>query len=142
MGYCSLLIVKREDIMTKSKVLVVDDEAEVRKLFGDFLEHRGYRVLMAKEGAEALRILREESPELVLLDIRMPEMDGLEVLSRIKAMRPETAVVMISGYATLEIAKESLEKGAYDYISKPVELGHLEDLILMIEASKSMNNEE
>jgi len=128
--------------VTKSKVLVVDDEMEVRKLFQDFLEHRGYRVFVAKEGTEALRIVQEEMPELVLLDIRMPEMDGLEALARIKAMRPETTVVMISGYATLEIAKETLQKGAYDYIAKPVDLGHLEDLILMIEASRAMNNEQ
>ena len=128
--------------MAKSKVLVVDDEVEVRKLFRDFLAHRGYRVFVAEEGAEALRIVREEAPELVLLDIRMPEMDGLEALARIKAMRPETTVVMISGCATLEIAEESLQKGAYDYIAKPVDLGHLEDLILMIEASKAMSNEQ
>jgi len=122
--------------MGHMSVLIVDDEPEIRSMLHEFFEDKGYRVLMAGNGEQALLAVKEEAPGLVLLDIRMPNMDGVETLRLIKEMRPETVVVMISAYATIETAKQTLKLGAYDYIAKPFDLQHLERIVEMIEASE------
>jgi two-component system nitrogen regulation response regulator NtrX len=86
------------------------------------LEDEGYRVLAVGSASEALRHLQDEAPDLIFLDIWMPGMDGLEALAEIKRLRPETAVVMISGHATIETAVKATKLGAYDFIEKPLSL--------------------
>ena len=103
-------------------VLVVDDEEGIRGSLKGILEDEGYRVSLAVDGEDALSMLQKEIPDLVLLDIWMPRLDGLETLERIKELYPEIAVVMISGHGTIETAVKSTKLGAYDFIEKPLSL--------------------
>ena len=102
------------------KVLVVDDDPVVRKSFDRVLSGKGYAVITAESGEEALRKLNEEKYDLVYTDIRMPGMSGLEVAEQVKARKPWTPVVIITGYPTVDSAKQAVRLGAYDYVAKPV----------------------
>jgi two-component system, NtrC family, nitrogen regulation response regulator NtrX len=103
-------------------VLIVDDEESIRGSLQGILEDEGYRVSLAVDGEDALFMLQKEIPDLVLLDIWMPRLDGLETLERIKGLYPEIAVVMISGHGTIETAVKSTKLGAFDFIEKPLSL--------------------
>ena len=107
------------------RVLVVDDEAEVCALLEDFLAPKGYRVRSVADGAATLREVREHTPDLVLLDIDMPRLGGVEALRAIRAFAPQVRVIMISGKASLDTARLTLAYGAFDYIAKPFDLDHL-----------------
>jgi phosphoserine phosphatase RsbU/P len=101
-------------------VLIIDDDAVVRQLFRRILERTGLAVLEADSGQTGLALCRERKPGVVLLDLRMPGMDGLEVLSRLVAEHPETPVVVVSGQGTMTDAVEALRRGAWDFVSKPL----------------------
>jgi CheY-like chemotaxis protein len=109
-----------------ARVLVVDDEAEGVELLREFLSAKGYEVITASDGDEALRKVKEERPHLVLLDIQMPKMDGLEVLRRLREIDKEVGVIMITGVNEQEIARQAMALGAFDYIVKPLDLPYLE----------------
>ena len=112
------------------KILVVDDELDVGELLKDYLEMAGYHALLARDAEAAFRLLEAERPDLVMLDIVMPKVDGLEVLRRIKQTYPETIVVMMSGLQNEEIAREAIRQGAYDYLTKPFDFYYLQNNIL------------
>lgn len=101
-------------------VLAVDDDELVRRAFRRVLEQRHWRVLEAADGPAGLDVFRAEHPDAVLLDLRMPGMDGLDVLSELVAQSPETPVVVISGEGTMRDVVEALRRGAWDFVSKPV----------------------
>jgi len=103
-------------------VLIVDDEASIRMALQGILEDEGYRVTLAEDGLVALSLLQKEIPDLVLLDIWMPRLDGLDTLQRMKELYPDLAVVMISGHGTIETAVKSTKLGAFDFIEKPLSL--------------------
>ncbi len=106
--------------MGNPKILIVDDEEDMRDTLRDRLEMHGYEVVAAADGMEALEKVEKESPELVLLDIRLPRLSGMKVLSRIKREHPEMLVIMITAYMTVQRAIEAIiEQGAYDFIEKP-----------------------
>jgi two-component system NtrC family response regulator len=105
--------------MGKPRILVVDDHEDIRNILSDRLKMYGYEVLTASDGQEALEKVDEATPELVLLDIRLPILDGMEVLDRIKLEHPETLVIMITAFGTVQLAVEAMRKGAYDFIEKP-----------------------
>ena len=111
-----------------AKILVVDDEAKSRKLLKDFLEIKNYDVITASGGKEALEKIKE-NPDIVLLDVMMPDMNGLQVLGKIKESAPSIEVIMVTSLAEHDIAIASLKRGATDYITKPIDLNHLEDVI-------------
>ena len=111
-----------------SKILVVDDEDQIRKLLKRFLEAKDYDVITASSGKEALEKIKEK-PTIVLLDVMMPDMNGLKVLEKIKERSPSIEIIMVTGLAEQDIAVASLKKGAFDYITKPIDLNHLEDVI-------------
>ena len=102
-------------------VMVVDDEESVREGSQRILKRMGFEVRVAKRGDEGLEILEKARPAIVLLDLKMPGMDGMEVLERIKAVDPEIQVIVITGYATVETAIQAMKQGAYDFIPKPFE---------------------
>lgn len=103
-------------------ILVVDDEESIRISLGGILEDEGYQVLNAENGADALDLIREEVPDLVLLDIWMPGMDGIQTLDRIRNLFPDLTVVMMSGHGTIETAVKATRMGAFDFIEKPFSL--------------------
>jgi len=103
-------------------ILIVDDEASIRTTLRGVLEDEGYRVSAAGSGADALRLVAEEPPDLTFLDVWMERMDGLETLAEIKRLRPDAVVVMISGHGTIETAVKATRLGAYDFIEKPLSL--------------------
>jgi CheY-like chemotaxis protein len=115
---------------TKKKILVVDDEPAVCEVVKEFLESRGYRVVTALSGQEALAAVRRERPDLVLLDILMPGMNGLEVLQRIRQMDPSAGVIMLTAVKDEEVARQAMQQEAYDYLTKPVDLDYLELTII------------
>ena len=108
--------------MAAEHILIVDDERAIQKALRGVLEDEGYRVSAVGSAPEALTRLQDEAPDLVFLDIWMPGMDGLEALAEFKRIRPETAVVMISGHGTIETAVKATKLGAYDFIEKPLSL--------------------
>jgi len=103
-------------------ILIVDDEASIRTTLRGVLEDEGYRVSAAGSGADALRLVAEEPPDLTFLDVWMERMDGLETLAEMKRLRPDAVVVMISGHGTIETAVKATRLGAYDFVEKPLSL--------------------
>ena len=104
----------------KSRILVVDDEAEIRRSVRMILEYEGFEVLEASSGPDGVALAERESPDLVFLDIKMPGMDGLDALQRIKASNEALPVVIISGHGTVSTAVEATKAGAFDFIEKPL----------------------
>lgn len=104
------------------KVLIVDDEERVVRSIAGVLEDEGFKVASVKSGEEAINTFHKIDPDVVLLDIWMPGMDGIEVLKRLKAMVPDCQVIMISGHATISTAMAAVKLGAFDFIEKPISL--------------------
>lgn len=107
------------------KILIVDDEDTLRTLVRNELEHAGFEVFEAPGGAEALTFLAGADVDLVILDIKMPGLGGLDVLQRIREDDLARKVIMLTGVGELKIARESLELGASDFMSKPFDMGNL-----------------
>jgi len=105
----------------KESILCMDDEEMIRITIGDFLEDCGYTVYLAKDGKEGLAIFREKAPDLLLVDLRMPEVNGFEVLSTVAKESPQTPIIVISGTGILRDAVEAIRLGAWNYITKPIE---------------------
>jgi len=108
-----------------SNILVVDDESAIRKALREILEFEQYLVTEAENGIDAIIKVKQKKFDVVILDIKMPKMDGLEALERIQEMSPETPVIIISGHANIDTAVEAVKKGAFDFISKPPDLNRL-----------------
>ena len=102
-----------------ANILVVDDEEVMRDSCRQILSREGHNVKLAEDGHEGLKLLKEKSFDLVILDLKMPGIDGMQVLEEIKQNSPETIVVVITGYATVESAVEAMKRGAYDFLPKP-----------------------
>ena len=111
------------------RVLVVDDEPIVGKRLGPALEKMGCRIETFVDPVSALERLRQQEFDVVVTDIRMDGMDGIEVLQEVRNLWPRAKVIMISGYATLEVAHEALAKGAFDFIAKPFKPGDLRQMV-------------
>ncbi len=105
--------------MNKGKILVVDDEDIVRTSCNRALTPEGYEVKMARNGLDGLKMASEEHFDLVLTDLKMPDMDGIEVLRKIKEQWPGVEVIIITGYQTVDTAVKAIKLGAFDYIEKP-----------------------
>ena len=112
-----------EKIMEKvsGKILCIDDEEMIRSSIGDYLEDSGYQVILAANGREGLESFRKHRPDAVLVDLRMPEMDGLEVLATVRVESPNTPVIVVSGTGVIADVIEALRNGAWNYLTKPVE---------------------
>ena len=113
------------------KILVVDDEIEACKVLEEFLSSKGHEVHTALDGPTAIETFREVQPQIVFLDMIMPGMGGQDVLKEMKEIDPDVTVIMVTVVTDHEQAKETLELGAYDYITKPVDLNYLENVMMV-----------
>jgi DNA-binding NtrC family response regulator len=112
-----------------SNILVVDDEPEFCRLFANILADMGYQVSTANEGREGLAKIRDNPPDILFLDVKMPRMGGLECLRRISKMKRKFAVVVMTGYGDIKSARQAMRLGADEYISKPFDLDELKCLM-------------
>ncbi|MBX3253399.1 MAG: sigma-54-dependent Fis family transcriptional regulator [Chitinophagaceae bacterium] len=108
-----------------SNILIIDDEKAIRKTLGEILSYEGYKIDEAGDGEEGLKRFKEKNYDVVLCDIKMPKIDGIEFLDKVSEINPDVPIIMISGHGTIETAVEAVKKGAYDYISKPPDLNRL-----------------
>src|ERR1035437_2444935 len=108
-----------------SRILVIDDERSIRNTLKEILEFEKYQVELAEDGIKALELLKSNDFDVILCDIKMPGMDGIEVLQKIEELNHDTPVVMISGHGNIDTAVESIKKGAFDFIEKPLDLNRL-----------------
>ena len=115
------------------KLLLVDDEKDIREILYLSLVDMGYTVFQAENGVEALRIFQKVQPPIVLTDIKMPTMDGIELLQKIKRENPEVEVVMITGHGDMELAIQSLKLDATDFVTKPI---HTEAMMVALERAR------
>lgn len=123
------------------RILIVDDDQSFRFLLEEALKKEGYFVGVAKNGEEALNIYKKESFDIVTLDIKMPKMDGFEVLSQMKQIHPEQLIVIITAYGAQKIAIEAVKKGAYDYFTKPFDIDELRLVIKRAIECNRLNKE-
>lgn len=108
-----------------AKILIVDDEAPIRRTLREILEFEQYEVEEAADGQEGVSKVQSQKYDVVIMDIKMPKMDGIEALERIMMLSPETPVIMVSGHGTIDTAVEAVKKGAFDFISKPPDLNRM-----------------
>jgi DNA-binding NtrC family response regulator len=108
-----------------AKILIIDDEKSIRKTLREILEYEKYQVDEAADGVEGLNMVQKDKYDIILCDIKMPKMDGIEVLDKVMALSVDTPVVMISGHGNIETAVEAVKKGAFDFIAKPLDLNRL-----------------
>lgn len=108
-----------------AKILVIDDERAIRNTLKDILEYEKYQVELAANSNQALEMVKNNEFDIILCDIKMPEMDGLELLPHLLKVQPDTPIVMISGHGNIDTAVEAIKKGAYDFIEKPLDLNRL-----------------
>jgi two-component system, NtrC family, nitrogen regulation response regulator NtrX len=108
-----------------AKILVIDDEKPIRTTLSEILEYEDHEVELASDGLEGVEKAKEEKYDIILCDIKMPKMDGVEVIEKLMEICPDVPVIMISGHGTVETAVETLKKGAYDFIEKPLDLNRL-----------------
>jgi len=111
------------------KVLVADDDVVIRDLFERFLRKQDYRVYTASDGFEALHKIKRDNYDMLILDIKMPRMDGMELLRKIKELKKDLIVIIVTGYATIDTVKESIRQGCFDYIAKPFDIGDISIII-------------
>lgn len=115
---------------SRVKVLVVDDDPQVANILKTVIESKGYKTIACTSAKEGLSILRTSDIKLALIDIYMPEMNGLELLEKIQKVTPSTQVIMITGVGDMEIARKCMETGAKDFITKPFDMDYLETSVL------------
>jgi two-component system nitrogen regulation response regulator NtrX len=118
-------------------ILIIDDERAIRKTLTEILGFEGYKIEEASDGEEGLKKFQEKTYDVVLCDIKMPKLDGIEFLSKATAINPDVPVIMISGHGNIETAVEAVKKGAFDYISKPPDLNRL---LITIRNAKDKTN--
>lgn len=123
--------------MEKGRILIIDDDEIVRKSCERILSPEGFLIISAKDGKEGLKLLSKKTFDLVLTDLRMPDMDGIEVLKKVKEIGPDIEVIVITGYGTIKSAIEAIRHGAYDYIEKPFSP---EELLNVVERSIERRN--
>lgn len=109
----------------KAKILVVDDDSSIRRTLTDILEFEQYEVEEASDGVEALVKIKRNNYDVIIMDIKMPKMDGMDALEKLQSMSPDTPVIMISGHGNIDTAVEAVKKGAFDFIQKPPDLNRL-----------------
>jgi two-component system, response regulator, stage 0 sporulation protein F len=111
------------------KILIVDDQFGIRVLLQEVLDREGYEIFQAANGPAALAIVKEHSPDLILLDMKIPGMDGLEILRNIRKMGADTKVIMMTAYGELDLIQEAMEMGALAHFTKPFDIDELRQAV-------------
>jgi len=127
--------------MLNDKILVADDEQSMREFLDIMLKKEGYKVSLASNGEEVLKLTEKDIFDMVLMDIRMPKLDGISTLKKIKAISPETIVIMITAYASADTAIKAMKEGAYDYITKPFKVEEIKLIIKNALEKKNLQKE-
>jgi two-component system, NtrC family, response regulator PilR len=127
--------------MIKDKILVADDEQSMREFLDIMLKKEGYKVSLASNGEEVVKLIDNDLFDLVLMDIRMPKLDGISALKKIKSTSPETVVIMITAYASADTAIKAMKEGAYDYITKPFKVEEIKLIINNALEKKNLQKE-
>ncbi len=122
----------------RARVVVADDEELARKSLGEILTEDGYEVLLAADGEEALRLVSEQAPDVLLTDLKMPHLGGEDLLARVRTAHPEVAVVIMTAHGTIASAVKALHAGAEDYLTKPIDVEKLEHLLASILARRRL----
>ena len=125
-----------EEVLKAGLILIVDDRATDRQTLKAILEDRGYRVATAKGGEEAIKMVKEKGFDICFVDIKMPFMDGVETLKRIKEIKPDMPVIMMTGYSVEELVKKALEHDAYTCIYKPFDINKVLQIITEVRSKR------
>ena len=123
----------------KTNILVLDDETIVLKRLRPALEKAGYEVEVFSRSQEALERVMQKDFDIVITDLKMPGLDGMQFLTMVKERSPTTEVIVITGFATMETAKESFKKGVFDFLAKPFKLGEIQEIVKKAEAKVIKN---
>ena len=123
--------------MVKASILVVDDEIHLADTLADVLNAKGYNVSVANDGFTAVALTRKTSFDIVLMDIKMPGMNGVEAYKQIKKAKPETRAIMMTGYSVEHLVKEATREGAYVVMNKPIDIGRLLEVIRLLTSEAS-----
>lgn len=110
-------------------IMVIDDQPGIRRLLAEVLQEDGYNVAIAANGYEALQKVKEITPQLILMDMKMPGMDGLETFRELKKIGKAERVIMMTAYGELELVKEAMSLGAYKYITKPFDINEIKKIV-------------
>ncbi len=113
----------------QSRVLVIEDDLEMRSLLEDFMQEEGFEVRSANNGSEALRIMARNEFELVITDVRMPGLSGLDILPGIKKLQPHSTIIVITAFGSEEVYRRAMDRGADGYLEKPISLEKLRIMI-------------
>jgi two-component system, response regulator, stage 0 sporulation protein F len=114
---------------TKEKILIVDDQFGIRILLNEVLQKEGYKTFQAANGVQALEITKKYSPDLVLLDMKIPGMDGIEILKRMKEIDPEIRVIIMTAYGELDMIQEAKDLGAITHFAKPFDIDDIRSAV-------------
>lgn len=115
--------------LLEKKILIVDDQFGIRVLLQEVLQREGYAIFQAPNGPTALELVRTENPDLVLLDMKIPGMDGLEILRNIRKLELDTKVIMMTAYGELDLIQEAMEMGALAHFTKPFDIDELRQAV-------------
>ena len=111
------------------RIMIIEDDEAMRSLLEDFFEEEGFETDSASNGADALRILSKDPLDLIVTDIRMPGLTGLDILPRLRRLKPETPIIVMTAFGSEDVRRRSLERGATTYLEKPIHLSQLRTLI-------------
>ena len=120
----------------KTRILIIEDDEEMRSLLKEFLDEEGYKTDSVDNGSEAYRRLIKEDFDLIITDIRMPGLTGLDILPGVRKLQPEAPIIVITAFGSEEVYHKVLERGATAYLEKPIHLDHLRNLIQGMVSSK------
>ncbi|OEF99858.1 two-component system response regulator [Vulcanibacillus modesticaldus] len=118
-----------QEAIKNKKILIVDDQYGIRLLLTEVFNKEGYQTFQAANGKEAIIIVRKESPDVVLLDMKIPGMDGLEILKHIKKIKNDLKIIMMTAYGELDLLEEAIQCGIVTYFSKPFDIDHIRQAV-------------
>jgi len=124
-----IIAIIEELLHEKTLILIVDDQFNVRETLKAILEHKGYRVATAKDGAEAIEMVKKKHYDIIFLDVKLPDMNGIETFEQVKKIDPKAAVIMMTGYSVEDLVRRAISQGAYTCIYKPFDMENIIGLV-------------